>query len=69
MAETSGFNTVLELAAHNAKVYLGARSEAKANAAIEEIKSSHPDVDISVLIMDMMDLRSVRAAAEEFARF
>ncbi|KAH7002555.1 hypothetical protein EDB80DRAFT_579300 [Ilyonectria destructans] len=63
-----GFNTVLELAAHNAKVYLGARSEAKANAAIEEIKSSHPDVDISVLIMDMMDLRSVRAAAEEFAR-
>ncbi|KAF5692408.1 alcohol sorbitol dehydrogenase [Fusarium denticulatum] len=29
-----GFNTVLELAARKAKVYMGARSEAKANAAI-----------------------------------
>ncbi|KAG5752884.1 hypothetical protein H9Q72_005650 [Fusarium xylarioides] len=63
-----GFNTVLELAAHKAKVYMGARYEAKVNAAIYEIKSQHPDVDISILVMDMMSLKTVKAAAEEFAR-
>ncbi|KAF5630054.1 alcohol sorbitol dehydrogenase [Fusarium sp. NRRL 52700] len=63
-----GFNTVLELAAHKAKVYMGARSEAKANAAIDEIKSQYPDADISVLVMDMMNLKTVKAAADEFAR-
>ncbi|RKL25858.1 hypothetical protein BFJ72_g13976 [Fusarium proliferatum] len=63
-----GFNTVLELAAHKAKVYMGARSEAKANAAIVEIKGQHPQADISVLVMDMMNLKTVKAAADEFAR-
>ncbi|KAI1014373.1 hypothetical protein LB504_012247 [Fusarium proliferatum] len=63
-----GFNTVLELAAHKAKVYMGARSEAKANAAISEIKCKYPDADISVLVMDMMNLKTVKAAADEFAR-
>ncbi|SCV60871.1 related to reductases [Fusarium fujikuroi] len=60
-----GFNTVLELAAHKAKVYMGARSEAKANAAIVEIKGQHPQADISVLVMDMMNLKTVKAAADE----
>ncbi|KAL5586825.1 hypothetical protein FOBRF1_016695 [Fusarium oxysporum] len=63
-----GFNTVLELAAHKAKVYMGARSEAKANAAIAELKSQYPHADISVLLMDMMNLKTVKAAADEFAR-
>ncbi|KAJ0140493.1 hypothetical protein HZ326_16621 [Fusarium oxysporum f. sp. albedinis] len=65
---TSGFNTVLELAAHKAKVYMGARSEAKANAAIAEIKSQYPHADISVLVMDMMNLKTVKTAADEFVR-
>lgn len=64
----SGFNTVLELAAHKAKVYIGARSEAKANTAISDIKSKYPDADLSVLVMDMMNLTTVKAAADEFAR-
>ncbi|KAJ4128741.1 hypothetical protein NW765_013132 [Fusarium oxysporum] len=63
-----GFNTVLELAAHKAKVYMGARSEAKANAAIVEIKSQYPHADISVLVMDMMNLKTVKTAADEFVR-
>ncbi|KAF5683403.1 NAD(P)-binding protein [Fusarium circinatum] len=63
-----GFNTVLELAAHKAKVYMGARSEAKANDAIAEIKSQYPHADISVLVMDMMNLKTVKAAADEFSR-
>ncbi|KAF4343943.1 NAD(P)-binding [Fusarium beomiforme] len=63
-----GFNTVLELAAHKAKVYMGARSEAKANAAIAEIKRQYPQADVSILVMDMMDLKTVKAAAEEFTR-
>ncbi|KAF5250336.1 hypothetical protein FANTH_4436 [Fusarium anthophilum] len=63
-----GFNTVLELAAHKAKVYMGARSEAKAIAAIAEIKSQYPHADISVLVMDMMNLKTVKAAADEFSR-
>lgn len=65
---TSGFNTVLELAAHKAKVYMGARSEAKANAAIVEIKSQYPHADICVLVMDMMNLKTVKTAADEFVR-
>lgn len=58
--------TVLHLAQHGAKVYMGARSEEKASKAIEEIKKDVPNADIHFLSMDLMNFESVVAAAEDF---
>lgn len=49
----------------NAKVYMGARSEAKANEAIENLKAETGHEAI-FLQLDLADLKSVRRAAEEF---
>ncbi|KAK9413750.1 putative Heterokaryon incompatibility domain-containing protein [Seiridium unicorne] len=56
-----------------ATVYMGARSTEKAEAAIESIKESveHPVTEggqLKVLLIDLSDLRSVKDAAETFAR-
>ena len=50
---------------HNAKVYLAARSRAKAEAAIAELKSATGKEAI-FLELDLSSLASVRKAAEEF---
>jgi NAD(P)-dependent dehydrogenase (short-subunit alcohol dehydrogenase family) len=63
---SSGYHTVFHLAKHNAKVYLGARSEAKATTKISEIKSQIPNADVRFLKMDLMNLGSVVSAAQEF---
>ncbi|KAK9482718.1 hypothetical protein V1527DRAFT_446908 [Lipomyces starkeyi] len=60
-----GYQTVLQLAAHHAKVYLGSRSEAKGSAAIEEVKVKFPDADVHLLTLDNMNLRSVVSASQE----
>lgn len=54
------------LLSHNARVYMAARSEAKATAAIEELKTSTKKDNIHWLKLDLGDLTSVRRAAEEF---
>jgi NAD(P)-dependent dehydrogenase (short-subunit alcohol dehydrogenase family) len=58
--------TVSHLAEHGARVYLGARSGKKAAQTIREIKQTVPNADLHVLKMDLMDLQSVRAAAQTF---
>jgi retinol dehydrogenase 12 len=50
---------------HNAKVYLGARNQTKAKAAIEDLKQKTGKEAIW-LKLDLADLKSVKAAAEEF---
>jgi NAD(P)-dependent dehydrogenase (short-subunit alcohol dehydrogenase family) len=59
-----GFHTVLQLAKHGARVYLGSRSAEKGNQAMNSIKASVPKADIALLQMDLMDLSSVVAAAK-----
>ncbi len=59
-----GFHTVDELAKHGARVYLGARSPGKAEAAINQIRAETPTTDVHFLQMDLMDLQSVVAAAK-----
>jgi hypothetical protein len=54
-----------QLLAHNAKVYLGARSQPKAEEAIKKLKEL-TGKDALFLKMDLADLQSVKAAAEEF---
>lgn len=63
-----GYETVTHLAAKGAKVYIGARSKIKGSTAIDLIKKTLPDADISLLHLDNMDLSSVVAAAKEFSR-
>lgn len=54
------------LLAKGARVYLGARNQAKADEAIAEIKSETGKTDIHWLPMDLADLSSVQAAAAQF---
>ncbi|KAG6849928.1 hypothetical protein H0H93_003457 [Arthromyces matolae] len=52
---------------HNAKVYLAARNPDKAKAAIEDLRAQ-TGKDAIYLKIDLADLQSVKAAAEEFVR-
>jgi len=61
-----GEATVRHLAAHGARVYMGARSAEKAAKAIEKIKEAHPAADVRPLIVDHLSLSSVRDAARSF---
>ncbi|KAI0485533.1 short-chain dehydrogenase [Xylaria cf. heliscus] len=56
------------LYSRNAKVYVAARSEGKANEAIRDIKKSHPSSSGSLIFLqiDLNDLSSVKASAEKF---
>jgi len=63
-----GLETCKTLVSKNCKVYLGARSESKASAAIEEIKSIYKDADIQWLQIDLSDFSSVTKAAESFLK-
>lgn len=56
------------LLVHNAKVYLAARDPEKARAAIEDLRT-HTGKDPVFLKLDLADLASVKAAAEEFIAY
>lgn len=51
-----------------AKVYVAGRSESKASASIERIKSSCPDApgQLVFLKLDLADLTSIKASADEY---
>ncbi|CAO1624580.1 unnamed protein product [Sympodiomycopsis kandeliae] len=61
-----GYETTKQLALAGAKVYLAARSEEKANKAIEKIKSESggKEVQLNFLQLDLADLKSAQNAAE-----
>jgi retinol dehydrogenase 12 len=55
------------LSEHNAKVYMAARSEEKANAAIEKLKQVTGKDNVHFLKLDLGNLPSCAAAARELA--
>lgn len=63
-----GFQVASILYAHNAKVYVGARSESKALAAIDSIKREHPKSQgkLEWLHINLSDLSTIKASAEDF---
>ncbi|KAI1100578.1 putative estradiol 17 beta-dehydrogenase [Jackrogersella minutella] len=63
-----GKEVARQLYKKNAKVYVAARSEAKAQHAIEDIKESVPSSTGSLVFLhlDLSDLPNVKAAAETF---
>lgn len=60
--------TVYHLAKRHAKVFLGCRSRDKGQQAMNDIQTDIPDADIEILLMDLMDLKSINAAAKEVAQ-
>ena len=66
-----GYATTEKLARHGAKVYVAARSEAKAHAAIEKIHANNRNVEAGKLVflaLDLADLDSVAKATEIFLK-
>ncbi|KAH8981077.1 NAD(P)-binding protein [Lactarius akahatsu] len=60
-----GKETVKQLLAHNAKVYLAARSAQRANEAIAELKNETGKEAI-FLQLDLADIPAIRKSAQEF---
>jgi len=57
---------VLQLAKHNAHVYLAARTPSKAESAIAAVKKEVPEANITFLQLDLASLESVKKAADTF---
>ena len=60
-----GYDTARVLAERGAKILLGCRSEAKANEAIEKIKSIKSDADLTWVPLDLASLSSIKEAADQ----
>ena len=64
-----GFTTVQALVRRGARVYLGARSEDKANDAMDRLKKAGlGSGEVHYLQVDLSDVAKAKAAAEEFMR-
>ncbi|KAG6823031.1 hypothetical protein H0H92_011664 [Tricholoma furcatifolium] len=61
----TGKETAKALLAHNAKVYIAARNKEKTEAAIEDLRATTGKEAI-FLKVDLADLPSIKAGAEEF---
>lgn len=55
-----------ELVKKGARVYMGARSKERAEAAIADIKAKTSSDNIFYLPLDLSDLESIRSAVAEF---
>ena len=60
-----GYEIIKELLKHNAKVYMAARSEEKARAAIEKLKEE-TGKEAQYVQLDLSSIASVRTASEAF---
>ncbi|KIV95283.1 hypothetical protein PV10_02956 [Exophiala mesophila] len=63
-----GYQVASILYSHNAKVYVAARTESKALAAIDSITKLHPKSTGSLhyLHLDLSDLSTIKASADDF---
>ena len=63
-----GYETVLELIRHNAKVYLAARSKGRAETAIAELlKQPNVNGTVEFVQLDLGDLRSIETFAKDMS--
>jgi NAD(P)-dependent dehydrogenase (short-subunit alcohol dehydrogenase family) len=62
-----GLATARELARAGASVWIASRSEDRARGAMQLIRNVVSDADLTVGLLDLADLSSVRAFAESFA--
>ena len=61
-----GFRTSLELAANGARVTIACRSRDKGEAAAAKILTRYPDACVDTLPLDLLDLASIQAFAEDY---
>ncbi len=61
-----GYEAARACAEHGARVVLACRNRTKADDAVERIRVTAPDAALEVLPVDLADLDSVAAAAEQF---
>lgn len=61
-----GFDTTRMLAENDAKVILAVRTVKKGEEAAERIREKYADADVEVMELDLADLESVKAFAENF---
>jgi NAD(P)-dependent dehydrogenase (short-subunit alcohol dehydrogenase family) len=61
-----GYEASLALAGRNAHVILAVRSTDKGEEAAREIRQRHPKAQVTVMGLNLADLKSVRAFAESF---
>ena len=61
-----GYEAAREFARNGAEVIFASRSQAKAEAAMIQIKEEFPDVQLVFIQLDLANLQSVRNFAEEF---
>ncbi|KAK3073946.1 hypothetical protein LTR53_004013 [Teratosphaeriaceae sp. CCFEE 6253] len=63
-----GKETVLQLAKHSPKeIFLAARTESKAVAAIADINAAVKDASVTFLKLDLSSFRSIKQAADDFS--
>ena len=63
-----GFEVAKAFAQKGAEVILACRSLDRGNAALNEIKNLYPESKAKVMVLDLMDLSSVRNFAENFLK-
>ena len=66
-----GYSTVKHLARHGAKVYMAARNQSKAEAAIAQLKADGlgpGNGEVIWLELDLVDPKNAKKAAEEFMK-
>jgi NAD(P)-dependent dehydrogenase (short-subunit alcohol dehydrogenase family) len=61
-----GYEAALQLALKGATVVLACRDAARANAAAEQIRSSHPRGSVEPMQLDLASLTSIRGFADAF---
>jgi NAD(P)-dependent dehydrogenase (short-subunit alcohol dehydrogenase family) len=61
-----GYEAAMALAGRNAHVILAVRSMDKGEEAAREIRQRHPQAQVTVMALDLADLKSVRSFAETF---
>ncbi len=63
-----GLVTARELARAGARIVIACRDTAKGDTAADEIRSDVPNAELDVAALDLADLSSVQAFAEQFAQ-
>ncbi|MFJ9761360.1 SDR family NAD(P)-dependent oxidoreductase [Streptomyces sp. NPDC101149] len=60
-----GLVTARELAAHGGRVLLAVRDAARGEEVASSLRRAYPGAEVEVRRVDLLDLRSIRRAAEE----
>lgn len=63
-----GYETARVLANKNAKVIIAVRNPQKGEKALEKMKAENAQADVSVMIVDLADLKSVEKFAKEYQK-